>query len=373
MGYLDEYVSTIMACRFCPMCRHVCTVANAAHLESTSPRGWALTCYALAVGIFSPEDVAQSERLFQCAACDLCYEDCVSKFQPSRAFKAARADLVDLGLSPPVVQGIANSVARWKNPFGQNEEKRKDWSESLSLPQQGDILFFGGCEIIYKRPEITQAFLKICAAAQIEPAILPHENCCGAPLHNLGYWSEARELAHQNIEAMKAGNCKTVVFGCPTCQRQVTQTYREEYQLDLPSGIEILHTSQFVERLLNSQQLKLSRALSEIITYHDPCSLGRAGLAIYDTPRYVLAECGLDLVEMEWSREQARCCGSATLHQTYPSIAAAAARNTFIEFERTGSNTLVTACPACKSAFLPQVGQNNTKVLDLLELVAQAL
>jgi len=373
MGHLDQHSPTIMACRFCPMCRHVCTVANAVHMESTSPRGWALSCYALAMGIVSPEDMAQSERLFQCATCDLCYHDCVGNFQPSRAFKAARADMVELGLSPPAVDQVAKSVVDSQNPFKQDVEERGRWRKSLDLPEHGDILLFAGCEIAYKRPEIAEAFIKICDAAHVKLAMLKQENCCAAPLHNLGYWREAEQLARANVDAMTSGNYKAVVFGCPTCQRQVTQTYREAYHLEVPAGIEILHTSQFVERLLKNKTLELSRSLSRGITYHDPCSLGRAGLGVYDSPRHILKALGLDLVEMEWNREQARCCGSATLHQTYPAIARKAASNTFTEVRRTGADTLVTACPACKSAFAQEAGQADVRILDLAELVAQAI
>lgn len=373
MGHLDQHVPTILACRFCPMCRHVCTVANAVQMESTSPRGWALACYALGVGIISLEEVARSQRLFQCAACDLCYDDCVSHFQPSQAFKAARADIVESGLAPPVVQQVAHSVIASQNPFQQTPETRQRWRQNLALPQQGDVLFFAGCEIAYKRPEIAEAFIQICDAAHIKPAMLKQENCCGAPLHNLGYWQEARELALENVHAMATGSYQAVVFGCPTCQRQVTQTYRQEYQLEIPAGVEIMHTSQFVERLLATKKLELAHPLAGTVTYHDPCSLGRSGLGVYDSPRSVLQEIGLGLVEMEWNREHARCCGSATLHQTYPAIASQAASNTWAEVQRTGVDTLVTACPACKSAFIPGTGRANVRILDLVEMVAQAL
>ncbi|MCR4424918.1 MAG: hypothetical protein NUW23_01825, partial [Firmicutes bacterium] len=41
---------TVKSCRFCWMCRHLCTVGNQTWLESTTPRGRALNLYSVLKG-----------------------------------------------------------------------------------------------------------------------------------------------------------------------------------------------------------------------------------------------------------------------------------------------------------------------------------
>ena len=373
MPHLDAHTKTIDACHFCPMCRHVCTVANAVHLESTSPRGWALSCYALAAGMVEPGEMARSERIFQCAGCDRCYDDCISNFRPSEAFGAVRADLVEAGLAPQVVKRVGRRVTERGNPFGESAEMRSLWRSDHNLPNEGEVLFFAGCEIVHRRQEIADALIKICDAASVKLAVLEDEHCCAAPLHNLGFLDAARNLAQINITAISESGCRAVVFGCPTCLRQVTQVYREVYGLDTPPGVEMLHMSQFLQRLLEDGRLGISRRAQEVVTYHDPCTLGRAGLGIYDPPRAVLRAMGAQVAEPELSREHAVCCGSATLHQTYPDIARLAASNALNDLTRAGASALITACPACKSAFLPQAASTGHPVTDLAEAVANVL
>ena len=57
-------------------------------------------------------------------------------------------------------------------------------------------------------------------------------------------------------------------------------------------------------------------------------------------------------------------------HQTYPEIAGRAADSTLSDLTGTGAVTLVTACPACKSAFLEQNHLSSPRIVDLVEVVA---
>jgi len=82
------------------------------------------------------------------------------------------------------------------------------------------------------------------------------------------------------------------------------------------------------------------------VSYHDPCRLGR-GLGVYDAPREVLrAVPGLELVEMEHSRESARCCGtSCWINCSGYSKLMQVKR--LQEAEQAGVESLVTTCWQC--------------------------
>jgi Fe-S oxidoreductase len=139
-------------------------------------------------------------------------------------------------------------------------------------------------------------------------------------------------MARRAIGALTSGHYRTVLFGCRSCQRQLAQRCRDAYGLQIPTGIEVLHATQYIERLLKEGRLRFgeepARPASGRVTYHDPCALGRAGLDLYEALRAILRAAGAVLVEMEFNRQHARCCGSARLRETYPNIAAPAAANT---------------------------------------------
>jgi Fe-S oxidoreductase len=94
-------------------------------------------------------------------------------------------------------------------------------------------------------------------------------------------------------------------------------------------------------------------------------------LGIYDAPREVIsALSGVKLVEMERNRANSFCCGARTLGNYMPDMPEWTAKERIKEFEATGADLLVTACPYCKDNFrkvLPD--KDKGKVIDLVELV----
>jgi Fe-S oxidoreductase len=153
----------------------------------------------------------------------------------------------------------------------------------------------------------------------------------------------------------------TLVTSCPICLK----VFKEDYSL---AGIEVLHHSEYIQRLISQGRLDLRRG-EETMTYHDPCELGRGG-GIYDEPRSVISELGT-LVEPSQRRENALCCGSSLANTEMNNtgqmhIARALGRT----LSQTGASMVVTACPLCKKAIARGTKQ---PVLDLAEVVEMHL
>jgi heterodisulfide reductase subunit D len=99
---------------------------------------------------------------------------------------------------------------------------------------------------------------------------------------------------------------------------------------------------------LEQGKLHFKQPVEKVVTYHDPCHLGRAS-GVYDEPRIIMeAIPGLELVEMPRNREYSRCCGAGGgLKAGYPDIQNKMAQERVREALGTGAQELVSCCPFC--------------------------
>ncbi|MBR5812344.1 MAG: (Fe-S)-binding protein [Alistipes sp.] len=224
----------------------------------------------------------------------------------------------------------------------------------------GRVGYFAGCMTLLT-PNTLSAMSRIFEAAREQVWWADKEGgvCCGRPMMLTGEVDSARKMMEFNKQLFKKHNITTLVTSCPICLR----VFREEYNLD---GIEVLHHSEYILRLIKQGQLKVKHSAEETFTYHDPCELGR-GSGIYEQPRAVIEAIG-QLLEPKHNRKDAYCCGSSLANTAISDgqqlrIASAVAE----EMDSTGAKTLVTACPLCKKAI---ARGTKSKVVDLSEIVA---
>lgn len=370
MKEFERHFDTINSCRFCPMCRHVCTVSEAIHKETLTPKGKGLTLFSILKGLQSfDRDIA--EVMYQCVLCQLCLQWCVGNWNITEPILEARRKIVSMGIEPPQVQQIRANVIKEGNPFGEKRSERFVLIEYPKSKGENSLLYFVGCGSAYRRSEIARAALIILKAAGIKYTLLPDEECCGAYLDVMGYREEAQSLAQKNVERFKVLGCSTVMMGCPHCLYTIKEMY-PQWGVKLPQGIRFVHTTTYIRELVKQDRIKL-KPMEKTVTYQDPCRLGRY-CGIYNDPREVLVSVdGLNLVEMKWNREKANCCGYGSgLALTFPQMANEIATDRFSQAKKTGAEILITACQSCKSAFLNQSSkEDNLKVMDLVELIAE--
>ena len=183
--------------------------------------------------------------------------------------------------------------------------------------------------------------------------------CCGRPLMLSGETDAARKMVAYNTDLLRKHEITTLVTSCPICLR----VFKESYHLD---GIEILHHSEYIERLIAEGRLRTKQTL-ESFAYHDPCELGR-GLGIYEAPRNVISAVG-NLCEAEHNRQHALCCGSSLANTVINDVQQyTIAKRMTNELEATGCDTIVTSCPLCNKAIARAA---TTKVEDISEIIAK--
>ncbi len=212
-----------------------------------------------------------------------------------------------------------------------------------SEPSKDKVLYFAGC-MTQLTPAISRAMESVFRKAGVDYAFMDKDGglCCGRPILMAGRFDQARQLIHKNKEIIKASGAGTLVLSCPICYK----IFREHYKLE---GIRVMHHTEYILELVRAGRLKLDGGAGSIV-YHDPCELGR-GCGIYEQPREVLRQTG-ELVEAEANRDMSICCGGSLGSLTLGfDKREDLTRNALHNLTVNDPDTIVTACPLCKSTF----------------------
>lgn len=360
---LDDMLRLCAGCS--KMCRHVCPTFFAWRSDSPTPHGRALLLYQEREGVRELDDRA-IEVLYQCLECSHCLTWCVPEVDIATIVEQTRTRLVNEGSYPKELDALCHSLQSYHNPFEEPHEKRNSW---LKLkPQSGmKILYFTGCTAAYREQDIAQSTVEVLESLDCSVEIMPDEFCCGSPLLRTGFRSEAEKIAKHNVELINSSDVDQVVVTCPGCYRVLVEDY-SEYGLELKKPIK--HLSQFLEEYLDEiPELTLSQKL----TYHDPCHLGRH-MNIYDAPRKIIDKIAKDqFIEMERNRENATCCGNgAGMRMLFTEKAKVVGSHRVANAAEVGAGVIITACPFCKN-MLDDQKTAGMSVLDLPELVLKAM
>lgn len=222
------------------------------------------------------------------------------------------------------------------------------------------VLYFAGC-MTHLTPSIRKSMISILDKAGEDYTLMDEDGgiCCGRPLFIAGRKDAARQLIEKNTDIIKASGASVLLLSCPICYR----VFKQDYALE---GIEILHHSEYIDRLLSENKLDISRSALRYV-YHDPCELGR-GCGIYEQPRNVVMAAG-ELVEASRTRSESICCGGSLGSLSLgDEQRKRLAENALCNLTAASPDVLVTACPLCKSTFRRH---SSIPVLDIAEVTAQ--
>jgi Fe-S oxidoreductase len=421
---LEDYRADMERCSLCSYCKWIpqdkikswrfakgCPSIAYSNFNSYSARGRFAVAKSLLDGKAEYTDRVLDViyKDLSCGSCDVSDKVCRYNLAPLQNILELKARAVTDGqLLPQHIPFIDNLKKEDTMMLGMVKNKRGEWANGLDIKnltrEKADVLFFTGCRFSYDQElwKVPQSVVSLFKKAGVDFGIMGNdESCCGGRAYQMGYQGEFVKFAENNIEAWKTAGIKTVVTSCSDGYFSFKHLYPE-----LGSKVEVLHTVEFVERLIKQGKLKFKRPVPMAVTYHDPCHLGRQGepyvpwngkerkifnqvvvydppkprfngaWGIYDSPREVLKSIpGLKLVEMERIREYAWCCGAGGgCSDAYPEFSNWTAGERIEEAKSTRAESIVTACPWCEHSFIEAVKRDGgkMKVFDIIELVQQA-
>ena len=330
------------------------------------------------------EDWVTPEELYACTTCSACVEQCplfidqMGKIIEMRRFLTMEGQLT--GTAVRTLQKLGSHG----NPWGFESGDRTPWAKENEVPVLGngagnnaeefDVIFWTGCFGAYdpRGQEVASTISELLKEAGVKFAIMgPSETCTGDPARRLGEEALFQELAMTNVETMKGFKVKKVIANCPHC----FNTLKNEYP-DFGSDVEVVSHTEFLNQLIKDGKLKPVKNIDETITYHDPCYLGRHN-KVFDEPREILESIpGLEVDELERSRENSFCCGAGGGKIWMEEEAPRVNWNRFEEIANHGVETVAAACPFCNVMFEDAAkyqGNDKIKIKDVAELLKDSL
>lgn len=366
----------IRRCIQCGTCSASCPTAFA--MNYTPRQVWRL------VQLGFVEEVLSSQTFWLCTVCKSCQVRCPRGIDIMDAMVALKEWATRDGIQVPErLETLGDTVTKHYNISGDDNADRLIWSENLPEPPLGvdplretaEVVYFVGCVgSFYPRTySIPQALVQVMDRGGVAFTTLGGgEWCCGYPLYVAGMRDRMIGLAQHNVEQVRAVGAERVVCACPSCYYAWSHLYPGMVDT---TGLEFLHATELLVDLLDGNGLALG-AVEEVVTYHDPCDLGRKS-GVYEAPRKVLdAIPGLELREMSMNREAALCCGGGGDVETAdPDIPVAVATNRMAQVQATGARYVASACQQCKRTLQEGARKDRVRVraVDVVELLWQSV
>jgi Fe-S oxidoreductase len=274
------------------------------------------------VGTAEQGGVIDPDVLWSCTTCGACVEQCPVDIEHVDHILDLRRFQVLVESSFPSEAGtMLKNLENKGNPWGMSARARLDWTKDLDfeVPVFGqdvedlgdvDYLYWVGCAgaLEDRAKKTTRAFAELLHIAGVKFAILGDgETCSGDPARRLGNEFVFQMMAQQNVEVLnEAGADRTVIVAtCPHCFNSLSREYPQ-----LGGTYEVVHHTQLLDRLVQEGRLIPVTPIDQLVTYHDPCYLGRHN-KVYTPPREILATVpALRTREMHRCKERGFCCGA---------------------------------------------------------------
>jgi len=205
-----------------------------------------------------------------------------------------------------------------------------------------DVSLFIPCTVDLLLPSIGEATVSLLRRLGVNPIYREDQTCCGQPVFNSGYRSEAKRMAKHFIEVF--GEDEVVVSPSGSCVCMVKHKYQELlcdeqewFRRAEELSPRIYELSQYIVDVLGIEDVGASFAGK--VTYHECCHCLR-GLGVSEQPkRLIRAVEGAELVPLNAAET---CCGfGGEFANDYPEISEAMVMEKVANYMDSGADLLV--------------------------------
>ncbi|MBW2088653.1 MAG: (Fe-S)-binding protein [Deltaproteobacteria bacterium] len=357
-------------CLDCGVCTGSCPVSRV--FPEFSPR------QIIERSLYELEEFSD-HTIWNCLTCAQCSIRCPADINFPEFIRLMRDEAHSMGFDGvPAHNGMLQTIMSIQTQDVQ--QNRTYWIEEGKTQETGDVFYFVGCrpyfDVVFRDIDAgsitaAQNVLKILNTCGVEPVVSNNERCCGHDALWNGNEEKFKQLARLNLDLIRSSGAKQVVFSCPEGYHTFKNFYPKYFgELDF----EPVHILDFLADKLSEGVIQLEGSGEKVVTFHDPCRLGRLA-GIYDAPRKILETIpGIELKEMPRSRENGICCGTSGW-MNCSSCSKEIQLERLKEAGDIGAGTLITACPKCQIHFrcAKAAFDLDIEITDLYDFVADRL
>ncbi len=339
-------------------------------------------------GSYNIDGQIHLDEIWACTTCAACVDACPVLIDsvPTDLIEIRRnLVLMEAADYPKELNSAFKGMEKQGNPWGVGQDKRIDWAAQLDVPimsqldgREVEYLFWVGCagSTDDRAKKIQQALVRILKSAKVDFAILGcEEKCTGDPARRMGNEYIYDALARENIETLGQYKFKKIFATCPHCFNQLKNEYK-----DLGTNFSVQHHTELLAELMQDKRIPFDtkKEITETITFHDPCYLGRYNNQ-YSAPRDILnALAGVETKEMTFNQRKSFCCGAGGGRMFMEEhIGKRVNHERTDQAVATGANTVATGCPFCMTMLTDGVKDKGIEetmmVKDIAEIVAERL
>ncbi|MEV5162441.1 (Fe-S)-binding protein [Streptomyces sp. NPDC053728] len=358
------------------------------------------------IGTAEENGVIDPDVLWSCTTCGACVEQCPVDIEHIDHIVDMRRYQVMIESAFPSEAGtMLKNLEKKGNPWGLAKKQRVEWTKEVDfeVPIVGkdiedlseiDYLYWVGCAgaLEDRAKKTTKAFAELLHIAGVKFAIMGgDEKCTGDSARRLGNEPLFQQLGQENVAMLnmafgedddddstkKAKATKKIVATCPHCFNTIANEYPQ-----LGGEYEVIHHTQLLQHLVDEGKLIPVTPVEGLITYHDPCYLGRHN-KIYTPPREIIAKVpGLRNEEMHRHKERGFCCGAGGARMWMEERIGKRVNNERVDEALSLNPDIVsTACPFCLVMLTDSVnGKKNdgqakesVQVVDVSQLLLESV
>ncbi len=330
------------------------------------------------------DNAIPEEAVWQCTTCGWCVEGCPVLIEHVDTIVEIRRNAVlEESRFPKELNAAFRNMENAGNPWGQPKSARLDWAKGLDVAvlgqadvpapiaadagpwrtihstrpadhdwlDGGGVLFWVGCAGAFddRNRKVVRAMAQLLRQAEVPFFVLGSgETCTGDPARRAGNEYLYQMLAEENVATLAAAHdqhgIRTIVATCPHC----FNTIKNEYPQFGLHGVQVIHHTQLLDRLVADGRLVASEHSEAVVAYHDACYLGRYN-DVYDEGRRVVdAVPGTSVVEMELHHRKGMCCGAGGARMWMEEHEGQRINHRRVEHALAVNPTdIATACPFC--------------------------
>lgn len=309
-------------------------------------------------------------RIYSCMGCRRCKSHCPEDLDPGLGLCLAGNILHEKGA--PIPRALSFLLPETKfnlmkavEAFQVTPEKRPWITDAHGeKPTPAKTVLFTGCTGIMQ-PDLVLTTLELLRRIDPTATVLGGvDYCCGDTILRAGKTQLARDHFLRLIKGLNAFSPEDVVFLCPTCKMYFDQ-YRPKTKW----------SRQFVTNFLSEHldALGVFKEIKATVTIHDACHLVRGEAPDSESPRKLLKSIpGIEIIEMENSREDALCCGATVMASMgSPGLKLRAQR--LKQAENSGAEIMSLYCPACQSIFASETPNLPFQVKSIITMLGQSM